>query len=825
MFKNMSIKAKIVLSTVIALFLLSGALGFISVFEAKDALMKNNYAGLTSARDGKAEQIKNFFAERIGDINVLAHSNDVEKLASDLNSLDEKINADSNGRYPVGDTLVKDTTAKYEPFFQRYMKEYGYYDIFIIDTKDGHVIYSAAKESDYGANLKQGSLKNSGLAEVMNKTVQNNRTTFVDMKPYAPSADAPAMFLGSPIDGKTDTILVFQISDASINKIMQFRKGYGESQEDYLVGTDYLMRSDSFLDPKGHSLKASFANPQTGKAQTTASTNAHAGKTNTEIVIDYNGNPVLSAYGSVEIGQDLTWAILSEIDESEVLIVPNMLRNEIIVAAVVLVLVIALLMYIIINKGVITPMNNFQEGLLNFFKYLNRENKEVQLLDASSNDEIGTMATVVNENITKTKAGIEEDRKVIDDTIAVLAEFEQGDLYQRVKVETSNPALQELTRLLNQMGINLENNIDGILDVLEEYSNNKFLNKVKTEGIKEHLLKLANGINSLGDSITETLVGRKRNGLTLQSSSKILKANVENLSTSSNEAAASLEETAAALEEITSTIISNSDNVTQMAKYAAKVTTSANSGEDLANNTMVAMDEINNQVNSINDAISVIDQIAFQTNILSLNAAVEAATAGEAGKGFAVVAQEVRNLASRSADAAKEIKGIVETATVKANAGKDIAQGMLGGYVDLNKDIDKTIELIKNVDAASKEQQSGIEQINNAVTELDQQTQRNSAAAAETSDIALTTEKLAETIIDGVNQNEFRGKDDVEDINELNYQKNKKTEVKTHIKDTPFVSYNIEKNDEKRAPDSRTHKKPINKRVFVSEEKNEWESF
>ena len=114
-----------------------------------------------------------------------------------------------------------------------------------------------------------------------------------------------------------------------------------------------------------------------------------------------------------------------------------------------------------------------------------------------------------------------------------------------------------------------------------------------------------------------------------------------------------------------------------MASLSNEVTASAKQGETLANQTNIAMDDINTQVTAINDAITVIDQIAFQTNILSLNAAVEAATAGEAGRGFAVVAQEVRNLASRSADAAKEIKLIVENATNKANQGKNIASNMI----------------------------------------------------------------------------------------------------------------------------------------------------
>ena len=173
------------------------------------------------------------------------------------------------------------------------------------------------------------------------------------------------------------------------------------------------------------------------------------------------------------------------------------------------------------------------------------------------------------------------------------------------------------------------------------------------------------------------------------------------------------------------------------------------------------MNDIDEKVNAINDSITVIDQIAFQTNILSLNAAVEAATAGEAGKGFAVVAQEVRNLATRSAEAANEIKVLVQNATDKANEGKSISDKMILGYNGLNDNITKTIEIIANVENASKEQLTGIEQINDAINSLDHQTQENAMIASQTNDIALQTDTIAKLVVSNANAKEFVGKDNI----------------------------------------------------------------
>ncbi|MFW3413300.1 HAMP domain-containing methyl-accepting chemotaxis protein [Aliarcobacter butzleri] len=477
--------------------------------------------------------------------------------------------------------------------------------------------------------------------------------------------------------------------------------------------------------------------------------------------------------------------------------------RDIIIAISVIGILITVVLCLLISSMLVNALTVFKDGLFSFFAYLNRESTKAELINLDTKDEFGQMAKVVNENIVKTQKGIEEDRKLIDETIAVLGEFEQGDLCQRLNLSVSNPALMQLKEVLNNMASNLENNIDNVLKVLEQYSNYNYLNKIDQKGLKEHLLKLASGVNNLGDSITQMLVENKTNGLTLDKSSNILLANVDKLNLSSNEAAASLEETAAALEEITSNIRNNTESIAKMASYSSNVTASANQGEKLANETTVAMDEINNQVNLINEAISVIDQIAFQTNILSLNAAVEAATAGEAGKGFAVVAQEVRNLASRSAEAAKEIKAIVENATSKANQGKQIATNMIEGYKELNQNIINTINLISDIEMSSKEQLSGIEQINVAVTQLDQQTQQNANVAMQTHTISTMTDQIAKLIVSSADEKEFIGKNEVKgkDINESKELNNNQ---KVKSLNSPFIN-----------------KKSSNK----SEKSDEWENF
>ena len=444
----------------------------------------------------------------------------------------------------------------------------------------------------------------------------------------------------------------------------------------------------------------------------------------------------------------------------------------------VIMIILALVMGYVSNTVIFEPLRKFQDGMLNFFKYLNKERDDIERLDDSSHDEIGIMSKIINENADKTKSLIEQDAALLEDVKRVAEEVSRGHLTSVVEKNTENESLQELQIVFNEMlrtiRTSVDSDINKITAILEEFKKLDFTHKIENpDG------RVSKGLNDLSDIINKMLLENLQNGSTLEKNASELSDYVNDLSTNSNAQAASLEETAAALEEITSTIVNTTDNISQMESYSGELAVSINAGKELATSTVQAMNEINTQTQSIADAITVIDQIAFQTNILSLNAAVEAATAGEAGKGFAVVAQEVRNLASRSADAAKEIKDLVEAATSKTNAGKQSADKMIAGYEELNTSILKTTETITEIALASKEQQAGIEQINDSITSLDQGTQHNASFAAQAAEIANSTNDMARNIVADANEAKFLGKDSVATI------QTKTSNTEPVVKDTP----------------------------------------
>ena len=405
----------------------------------------------------------------------------------------------------------------------------------------------------------------------------------------------------------------------------------------------------------------------------------------------------------------------------------------------------------VIIKNILSNIKKLDDGVQNL---LNSEH--ASKIEIDSNDEIGTISSNFNQYIDKIEENVKQDIKVIEEARVIMGKVNVGLYNERIQTKASSHETRKLIDEINNMIETTQTNLTTLSEALIALANAQYDKPIpRIEGVTGLIASLLSGTKVTQSTINEVMALIDNSNKRLTFSAQDLAEASENLSKASNQQAVALEQTAAAIEEVTSTIAVSSENAAKMNAYANEVTKSSEVGKDLAQKTSTSMDSLSNEVNTINEAITVIDQIAFQTNILSLNAAVEAATAGEAGKGFAVVAQEVRNLAARSAEAANEIKALVESATTKAKEGKDVSAQMIEGFNNLDTNISTTIELIGEVANATKEQQEAMNQINDTVNALDQATQSNAQLSSNISDMAKTTKDLSLQLQGAVDRTAF----------------------------------------------------------------------
>jgi methyl-accepting chemotaxis protein len=325
-----------------------------------------------------------------------------------------------------------------------------------------------------------------------------------------------------------------------------------------------------------------------------------------------------------------------------------------------------------------------------------------------------------------------DELRMQEEVQVVLKSALAGDLTRRVSVKDAQGFLRELGVSLNHLLSAFHESVEDFVTVMRALAQGDFTVRLAKD-YQGLFRELQDDLNATVARLTEVVGRIQLSSEQVRAAAREIAAGNEDLSRRTQEQAAAIEETASAMEQMTATVKHNADNAQQARQLVMSARESASAGGEVVTQAIEAMERINASAKRIAEIIGVIDEIAFQTNLLALNAAVEAARAGESGRGFAVVAQEVRHLASRSAQAAKEIKALIQDSVAKVDAGKKLVDASGQALAQIVEGVKKVADIVAEIAAASQEQASGIEQVNRAVVQMDETTQQNAALVEQSS--------------------------------------------------------------------------------------------